>query len=898
MDVTFPQWRDVIPLHVGTQADAATVGGLLARLLTVATAKPDRGLAVVRGLELVSGVAEGSAWAWRDIAAISVDGSCAGSDFGLGGYHCGETFDVHAVVEDATGPLASRRVGRAHLEDALGGASLHCRGPHGDGVAELGEAAPGTRVRVELHQPGKGVHALCKPWRGAAPVREAVRLYSLSPEPDSPGLHRMLGEGSVSTGEDAAYLVVGGLATVRPSDGADIEELGYRDTPTGGERLWRLRGRAVVEVPDGAGAGAGHYTDDDQGRGAVARFRVSTAAHAEAAEHVLDVTPFHAPTCHLHEGDRQLSPAVDSRVARALRNGHEVPAEISVWPQGSRQGRQTLTWRDAEGFVLARRKVLALPTAFAISARRDPSDSITVELSWEGLAGWRLAFGMPKVGDGEAPETTDSHEGSTGRLRLRAPRAATLEVRLTDPQGRSTRARLDVESRSAFVRDRDGRNCTGEATTLSGLFGLAVHLPRAAMLELRVRAARLSAFVQLPKGYHPVGLLHGQAQALLAMAPQRNAVVEIAILNGKTLASVSRTTRRLAVVGGRVSDSSEDGPGQGAVVFRPLTDPTREYRGTKGTGGSKRQTLNSLAERGTVPPPDVAGPCLAYLRDGNRVLTRPVVVKAERGCLRADTRLGTLALLEDEALRRERMAAHLSDPRGEGFTASVRQLTEVAQSLRGLEPRALDMLAVLPRCPDALCAMLVGASPQERSAVLALSDGLAFMWEALPHASWQSAMNTLFHTTLAALQDLPGIQDPVAEAFGAVSEVLSSLSADAPWMAAHLDSIRHPPTEGLATAVGARIGTFIDLMGSAPQVQLLDALDLPELAHRFAPLAELDHVRNPAVLTPLVLAAQSRGRAQPSPQQAVLMRAATSADPEFVHGAYHLAMHGTALWED
>lgn len=149
-------------------------------------------------------------------------------------------------------------------------------------------------------------------------------------------------------------------------------------------------------------------------------------------------------------------------------------------------------------------------------------------------------------------------------------------------------------------------------------------------------------------------------------------------------------------------------------------------------------------------PDSLKGPTLAFLREGGRVVTRPVF-QMQPGIddRRTDILGRAMTAPEHEEVLHDflRSASAASDE----SRKPVRCLIKLVSSLRGLPPSAFAVLVLLPEYPKALARMLAFASENERADILDLEMALPFAWYTIPGSIWSEVMGELFDETVARL---------------------------------------------------------------------------------------------------------------------------------------------------
>jgi len=195
----------------------------------------------------------------------------------------------------------------------------------------------------------------------------------------------------------------------------------------------------------------------------------------------------------------------------------------------------------------------------------------------------------------------------------------------------------------------------------------------------------------------------------------------------------------------------------------------------------------------------LAGDWLVFLRNGDRVLTRPFY---ERCGGSPDEPAGLLAGAMAEPFGRrlnEALVGILDCAAGDGEHAQTaqRELLTLIGSLHGLPPVTFKVLELLAAHPTALARLAFCASEAERDAVVGLSQALPFAWYALPRMAWDLARG---HAFVELTNDLAVLGDKAAGfAMQALDATAAALIEREPLLAAVL-STSPSPCEPLSDA--------------------------------------------------------------------------------------------------
>jgi hypothetical protein len=188
--------------------------------------------------------------------------------------------------------------------------------------------------------------------------------------------------------------------------------------------------------------------------------------------------------------------------------------------------------------------------------------------------------------------------------------------------------------------------------------------------------------------------------------------------------------------------------------------------------------------RPVVLPPHLGGLWIVYLRDGQRVLTRPQYFTGESLAPAPQVLLGQVMALPLGPVLQQALSEYLDIAGGDSVEAygHIMELVDLAVSLNGLPPSTFEIFKRLTDYPTVLARMLLCAPPESRDAVFALSRALPFAWYLVPRASWEAAQRMVFENVLTQMAGLPAdLKARSAEfAVSAVQEAVKDLSSRAP----------------------------------------------------------------------------------------------------------------------
>jgi hypothetical protein len=230
--------------------------------------------------------------------------------------------------------------------------------------------------------------------------------------------------------------------------------------------------------------------------------------------------------------------------------------------------------------------------------------------------------------------------------------------------------------------------------------------------------------------------------------------------------------------------------GHGIVAYPAIVAPDAVLCGRCFGDPTNEQVLapyslfNEANHRPVALPTDMGGLWIVYLRDGDRVLTRPQYITGPSVEPAAVSALGQVMALPLGPVLNKVLREFLDIAQGDSDDAygHVMELVDLAVSLRGLPPSTFEIFKSLSGQPTALARMLLCAPPAARDAVYRLARALPFAWYLVPHASWQAAQRLVFENVLAQMANLPeDLQGRAMEfAASAVGEATRDLSSRSP----------------------------------------------------------------------------------------------------------------------
>lgn len=575
-----------------------------------------------------------------------------------------------------------------------------------------------------------------------------------------------------------------------------------------------------------------------------------------------DGTPVHLgdPQIWAAEGDVPLQPLTRTRLGR-----RHIPRHL---------GGQIVEWLE-DGAVLARLRLVVLPTGLRLTLRETGSEALRLEA--EGLPpGWHLAL---RAGEGAAQGIADARGHALLSLTAAQP-PGLVALRLSDP-GRG--AALDLiglwPARTPRLIDPEGQVLREEQRlSLRRLAGWRGHLPRgqgAVLIRLGGQGAQVGFPVAGEVRPAAVAGVLGQALALLGADGQVN--LRLALVQETPRLSIARYDWQ----------SEEAGPfrhlGGGRTRLRAvlLEDPAR----TAETEAESRIDLGGwLGED--------EGLWFVQGENATRGVMRPFVWAARpQPRSTRDERLARYAAEWQEILEAPR------DPRWDRIAALIAAVRAAGDC------GALDQVQALARVPAAAVALLWMARREGRAAALALESEAPIWWPLIPVQAWALGARAAYARLVAQLR-AAGIDDAEAVAAGTMARAAGEILALRPELAAHLG--RALQASGLRPQSCDVQGNASPLLPPGPAARALLDGAAQEAARRFTGLPQgVDGLRARRLAPPRIgdggmdallhapfAAAEIAAGLRPAPEPPEVLRllALRAADPAWFEAALPCAL--------
>lgn len=714
LDRHLPDWRDQLPLSIGSDAARTLIDGLL-RVV------PLRG-----GHDAIRCIR------WLEIGA---QGRREGVELLLSG-----------MLRDATGKILTENLSDDWSRLRLYAAEQFAQHVAGElAVADPDDGgdwrarpsisrtrfdlAPEIAVTGELRGDGKRIGGAFR-FPGGEAVTAEVRVYADEGQSGDPLTLRLLGTGSGGYRADQLFVDIPSSWIVR-ANGSEATCGLLHPGAEEGRSLWQVSGAALVTSPNGDA------------------YLVRAGQVGTARDRLLigGTTPSFAP------GDANSIVVIGEPFLRIEEAGRERrcldgelwwrPEGTAAWrpdPASAVPGPCEFAWRDRiSGHIRDRRIAIVLPNVFAVETSR-VGDWLEVKVS-----GW------PYSASAAAASSRGAH---CWRLPVKANTLSALRIAFATDDDRAFEILVPLHHQAWIENWDDGPLRRNARISLSSINRYVARAERcelmADLVDRNRREVSQSRAAWWVDGEMPLSAIRDDLAALLRPCGDIRYEVKLNFNDGnEDYWWVGEFEHELIEErGGFVASPAiaEDGV---RIVRRPLHDPMHEQ-----DCGPFSLTDSNLHRPLMLPRQQ--GTALVYLRSGDRVLSVPKPVESVLGA-QAQTPLGRAMTIANWHERKAALAglaaAACSEPNAKDARKLVQNLVDLVVSLDGLPPATFDALLLLCEQPGLAPLMLFQARREEIEPIMRLADGLPFAWWSIPRPHWEAAAKVRFDTLLAAIPD-------------------------------------------------------------------------------------------------------------------------------------------------
>jgi hypothetical protein len=714
LNMSTPSWRDELPMVLSDEAAARAIEGLVRNAQIAATDDLARGkFEAIRGLVLRDGE-------WHPTVHLEISGT-----------HSLQSADA------SRGRLELRPIGA--LARFVGGVVAIAMPPaskKSEWVLRPTLANPVIYdfpfyedVAFELHGGPLATPLAILPNKGQA-LRGEVLVFEPTDNTKLGSGAALLGSGSIASPTQSLVILVPNDARIQAVNKEEPCEIVERGAFGSGHKVYEIRDSVYIEL----GLSESRYRIDPSTEPRSRQIKLVSCRTQgwEAVDRSITIceTPL---DLRLMDGAASIKPKVNQIEWRA---GNKGPWQCALtYPP--KQGSVRLRWRDHEANVtLDVVSAFIVPQGLRLAAKHDGN---CVRLTYTKNLG--VIFEPD-------PKEMTLRESDVYEFREKSKTKIHAELRFHDSALRIT---IQIRpTRSMFV-DQDGRALSEGPYHLYELENCeAIAARQSEVLRLKIISNNKieGANEQLIRfdGHQlclPFAKVKGIMEKMRSAQGDLDSAIQISFeSNDRNRLNIVEFGRSLTRYQGGVEFNFAKAAERGQeVVFRSLVQPDLELMATE----TKGFEINGVAA--VFPPSELKFPALAYVRKGERILTRPLLLGASESSIDANT-LASVLSIQSSSQR----AARLRDwYEGQPISEAGRQVAAIVASLRGLPALTLDILRYAPE--KVMVAALLQGEEQE-AAIWSLENQLPFSWLLCPAAAWQSAIEEFGGSLFQSLEVL------------------------------------------------------------------------------------------------------------------------------------------------
>jgi hypothetical protein len=712
LDQFRPGWRDELPLPVDGDAARALVDDLL----RVVPLKGGSGaINVTRRLRIRGGTR-------LEMASLSLDG----------------------IIDSSGGRPAFKLLADQWSRLRLYASGLFGQFASGElAIAEPAEddrwIARATVIRSDIEVPfsvpiqvelrGEGRRA-CDPFlmSGGERVGDGLRVFVTNSENEDPEDLILSGAGSGSYRAEPLYVSTpeGWSAEVHDESSSCTIFHG----PETGRQIWTVTGSARI-VSDSGDLYLVRAGQKGEKRDILSL--VGSAPRGCAAQDPAIPLYLGVPRLEVSDGGRARSPGPGEAWWR--------PKNERTWrslDNAKVEGRVEFAWRDAAtGHMRDRKEAVVLPAAFEISRNNTEGGTSLIVAGWSGDIrldhGDRTGPGTWRFAKGSKWHSTCARlhnaDGADIHLTVPLPHNASVDHWTDGPV--APNSTISISTLSRFVARSQGR-----CELLADLIDRQ---------KRRIGERSISWWVE---GELPLSAIRDDITALLRPFGDLDARVKLNFNDAnEDYWFVSEFELDLRMEGRGLVPNRAVPEGGTEVVGRSLQRPAKER------DFCRYGLLDNLNHR-PIELPKLDGDWLIYLRQDDRVISRPYFVGGEP--TEAPVSGLASAMAERNSFVRSDALDRLCDgiatePETVGNRTIIRSIIDLALSLDGLPPATFDIFIKFDTHPFLGPLLLFQATPTEIEALIRLADGLPFCWLTIPKRYWEMAAQAEFEALHRAM---------------------------------------------------------------------------------------------------------------------------------------------------
>jgi hypothetical protein len=695
-----PAWRDELPMVLGDDAAARAIEGLVRNAQIGAADEVARGkFEAIRGL----GFRDGE---WYPTVRLEISGT-------------------HSLqsADPSRGRLELRPVGA--LARFVGGVAAIAMPPaskKSEWVLQRTLAKPlidgfplNEDIAFEFQGGPLATPLAIQPNKGQA-IRGEVLVFEPTANTNLSSGAALLGSGSIASPALSLLILVPNDARIQAVNKEEPCEIVERGPFGSGHKVYEVRDSVYVEL----GLSGSRYRIDPSTEPRSRQLKLASSRTQGWESLDRSITICETPLdLRLMDGVATIKPKVNQVEWRAENKG---PWQCAL-TNPPKQGSVRLRWRDSEvNVTLDVISAFIVPPTLRLVAKHDGN---CVKLTYAKNLG--VTF-VPNPMDMTIRESDVYEFQEKSKTKIHA------ELRFHDSTLSVT---IQIRpTRSMFV-DQDGRALSEGTYRLWELENCeAVSARQGEILRLKLISKDKieGANEQLIRfdGHQPClpfAKVKGIMEKMRSSQGDLDSAIQISFeSNDRNRLNIVEFGRSLTRYHGGVEFNYVEAAERGQVaVFRSLIQPAQELTATEAKGFE----INGVAA--VFPPSELKFPALVYVRNGERILTRPLLLGASESSIDANTLASVLSIQSPS----QRVARLRDWYEGQPVSEAGRQVATIVASLRGLPALTLDILRYAPA--KVMVAALLQSEEQE-AAIWSLENQLPFSWLLCPAAAWQSAI--------------------------------------------------------------------------------------------------------------------------------------------------------------
>lgn len=565
-------------------------------------------------------------------------------------------------------------------------------------------------------------------WPNGQRVASDVLVFDEVEPSDTPTLLKLVKTGSSSLPSRRLFVLVPENWNVE----ADVEDLG---------RAWSVADRKLFEV-----LGTCYFSEPGSSDNGRYRVQAGIDVREETIEFSsrMSIGLIAGGDFDIMEAPIKLTIQKNGQCRTAQRDELFVRTPGGRWTEVVRSeirdlGMVEVSWRDPKANIqLEKRRIAVVPRGASVKGIMKGASSGQIALT--ELPAWKLQISEEVV-------ASSSYDANKVTFEFDRKPNYRLPASLAPPTGTPIPILIPITARDAVILSADGSLVEpGAHMDLASLRGSRAVTSHKSVLMISRKGAKSQDLSVEVDGEFAIAALKPTIEQIMASVDGQDVQLDMHFLGDHRL-PVRLTRYRWDRP--RAEKQTVPFPPASAAVCRSVLAPEIE------------RPLDEFLPGQYRLPADVYGPCLAYLRDGPDILSRPLLLSgpADVPCLISGSLRSALSLQNYGDLQRaisERLENLWCDACGGEDLIYLRSMIE---NLDGLPPSALEALKNLPHHPKTLVRLLLSAADEKgRLSVWGLQGQLPFIWLGIELDCWRQAFDAERAAVESALARVPGTE--------------------------------------------------------------------------------------------------------------------------------------------